>query len=241
VHLLGKGVLRFHAVYWPAILLSAGLPLPTDLLVHDYLTVGGAKISKSAGNAAAADPAALVEAYGTDAVRWWLLREVPRAGDADFTPRRLAARADADLAGGIGNLVHRVTTLLHRRCGGRVPDRAPAVLSGLGEVCHAVPGQVDAALEAYDVRRATGALWTIVDEANRALDHTRPWEPARSGGAGSVLAALHHACRVLGEELRPFLPGSAARITAQCTPVAGVLPEPQHLFGRVHTRPPHRV
>src|SRR5205814_4726051 len=83
IHLVGKGVLRFHAVYWPAMLLSAGLPLPTDILVHDYLTVGGAKISKSASGPAAraADPAALAAAYGTDAVRWWLLREVPRTGD----------------------------------------------------------------------------------------------------------------------------------------------------------------
>jgi len=107
VHLVGKGVLRFHAVYWPAILLSAGEPLPTDILVHDYLTIGGNKISKSGGVAAAggvaapdetADPVVLVDRYGTDAVRWWLLREVPRVGDADFTAARLVARANADLA-----------------------------------------------------------------------------------------------------------------------------------------------
>jgi methionyl-tRNA synthetase len=233
VHLLGKGVLRFHAVYWPAILLSAGLPLPTDLLVHDYLTVDGAKISKSGGNAAAADPAALVDAYGTDAVRWWLLREVPRHGDADFTLDRLTARADADLAGGLGNLVHRVTTLVHRRYGGRVPHRPPYILRGLADACREAPGRIDAALEAYDFRRAAGALWTIVDEANRALDHSRPWEPARSGGAATVLAALLQALRVLAEELRPFLPSLAARITAQCTPVDGVLPEPRPLARRV--------
>lgn len=98
VHLAGKGVVRFHAVYWPAMLLSAGLPLPTDILVHDYLTVAGQKISKS-GNGTAVDPVALTTAYGTDAVRWWLLRDVPRVGDADFTVERLIARADADFAG----------------------------------------------------------------------------------------------------------------------------------------------
>src|SRR5580704_13287472 len=90
VHLLGKGVLRFHAVYWPAMLLSSGQPLPTDIYVHDYLTAGGRKISKSSG--AAADPAELASEYGTDAVRWWLLREVPRVGDADFTVERMIAR-----------------------------------------------------------------------------------------------------------------------------------------------------
>src|SRR5580704_18963266 len=91
VHLLGKGVLRFHAVYWPAMLLSSGQSLPTDIVVHDYLTAGGQKISKSSGSSA--DPVALAAEYGTDAVRWWLLREVPRVGDADFTIERMIARA----------------------------------------------------------------------------------------------------------------------------------------------------
>ena len=92
MHLVGKGVLRFHAVYWPAILLSAGEPLPTDILVHDYLTIGGRKISKSGPRGDGADPVALAARYGTDAVRWWLLREVPRVGDADFTAARLVAQ-----------------------------------------------------------------------------------------------------------------------------------------------------
>ncbi|MFC7593395.1 methionine--tRNA ligase [Nonomuraea antimicrobica] len=119
VHLMGKGVIRFHAVYWPAMLLSAGRPLPTDIFVHDYLTAGGRKLSKSSGDPA--DPVALVAAYGVDAVRWWLLREVPRVGDADFTEARLAARADEDLANGLGNLVNRVATMVCRFLDGHVP------------------------------------------------------------------------------------------------------------------------
>jgi methionyl-tRNA synthetase len=122
IHLVGKGVIRFHAVYWPAMLLSAGLPLPTEILVHDYLTIDGRKISKSSG--ATADPAQLVEQVGTDAVRWWLLREVPRVGDADFTLDRLVERANAELAGGLGNLVHRTITMIHRYRGGVVPAKA---------------------------------------------------------------------------------------------------------------------
>jgi methionyl-tRNA synthetase len=127
IHLLGKGVLRFHAVYWPAILLSAGEPLPTDLFVHDYLTVGGKKISKSSGAGAENDPSVLAGAYGTDAVRWWLLRDVPRVGDADFTSGRLVARANEDLANGLGNLVSRVVSLVHASRAGVVrPCPRPA-------------------------------------------------------------------------------------------------------------------
>src|SRR5712691_7311470 len=136
IHLAGKGVLRFHAVYWPAVLLSAGLPLPTDILVHDYLTIDGRKISKSAGSGQAANPVALAGQFGTDAVRWWLLREVPRVGDADFTADRLIARANDDLANGLGNLVSRVISMAHRyRQGclrplpGILPDGAGAALS----------------------------------------------------------------------------------------------------------------
>jgi methionyl-tRNA synthetase len=124
VHLIGKGILRFHAVHWIAALLSAGLTLPTGILVHDYLTVEGAKLSKSNGNVV--DPVALAERFGTDAVRWWLLREVPRVGDADFTVERLQARNDEDLANRLGNLVNRVATLVHRYRDGRVPAATAA-------------------------------------------------------------------------------------------------------------------
>ena len=128
VQLLGKGVLRFHAVYWPAMLLSSGQPLPTDIFVHDYLTAGGRKISKSSGSGA--DPAALAAEYGTDAVRWWLLREVPRVGDADFTIERMIARADDELANGLGNLVNRVVAMIGKYRDGRVPGRSRSRRAG---------------------------------------------------------------------------------------------------------------
>ncbi|MFD4415747.1 methionine--tRNA ligase [Streptomyces sp. NPDC058476] len=242
VHLVGKGVVRFHAVYWPAMLLSAGLPLPTDILVHDYLTVDGRKISKSGG--ATVDPAALAAAYGTDAVRWWLLRDVPRVGDADFTPDRLTARADADFAGGLGNLVHRIVTMVHRFRGGTVPAAAPVAsdVTALADACRQAPGLVDAALADFDFRRATRAVWNIVEEANRCIDATRPWELARAERQGdseaakrldAVLVTLVTACRVLAEELRPFIPDAATRITGQLRPVDGRLPAAQPLFTRL--------
>jgi methionyl-tRNA synthetase len=235
VHLVGKGVLRFHAVYWPALLLSVGLPLPTEIVVHDYLTVGGRKISKSSGTGI--EPAELVRRYGTDAVRWWLLREVPRVGDVDFTEERLVARADEDLAHGIGNLVHRVVSLVHRYRDGRVP--AVSVPDGAGDLvgaCAAAPAGVAAALAGCDFRGAAGAVWRIVVAANRYVERVRPWElardPGRAADVDGCLAALVGACRVLADELGPLLPGAAVRIGRQVGPegAGDRLPAPERLF-----------
>jgi methionyl-tRNA synthetase len=241
VHLIGKGVLRFHAVYWPAMLLSAGLPLPTDIWVHDYLTVDGQKISKSTG--IHADPAALVAAHGVDAVRWWLLREVPRVGDVDFTEARLAARAAEDLAGGFGNVVNRVVTMVHRFRGGTVPPPGPPDddAKALAAACERAPAEIDAAFAGADFRTAAAALLAIVDEANRYIEASRPWALARAGDRtadarlDTTLYMLVAACRTLARELAPFLPDAAARIAAQCLPRGdtGRLPDPLKVFARV--------
>ncbi len=245
VHLLGKGVLRFHAVYWPAMLLSSGQPLPTAIFVHDYLTAGGRKISKSAGAAgevAALEPAALAARYGTDAVRWWLLREVPRVGDADFTVGRLIARADDELANGLGNLVNRVVAMIGKYRDGRVPAPGPVPPGGedLDAALRQVGDLVGAALEEFDFRQATAAVWAIADEANRFINRVRPWELAAAERAGdaparldAVLSALIGACSAVGAELTPFLPDAAARITSQCTPRDGRLPAPSPVFRRL--------
>jgi methionyl-tRNA synthetase len=223
VHVVGKGVLRFHAVYWPAILLSAGEPLPTEIFVHDYLTIDGRKISKSskssAGGAADSnDPVALAGRYGADALRWWLLREVPRVGDTDFTVDKLIARANEDLANGLGNLINRVVTLAHsdrngvvRPCGrplgtsrwlsaaadGRpsgssaAPGAVPDWPADAAELRAAVertPDAVRAALARFDFRAGAAAVWQIVEQANRYVDATQPWHLARAERAGDGTA-----------------------------------------------------
>ncbi|GIE36487.1 methionine--tRNA ligase [Actinoplanes italicus] len=233
VHVIGKGIVRFHAVHWLALLLSAGLPLPTTILVHDYLTAGGVKLSKSLGNTV--DPAGLAARHGTDALRWWLLREVAPVGDTDFTTARLIHGANRDLAHGVGNLAHRTTSLLHRHRDGRVPALpATVVAPRLFSACAALPGRVDRALDGFDFRAATGALCDVVDHANRLVDAEQPWHLARSGepaGAArfdDVLATLVHACRVLAGELAPFLPGGAQRLSGQ-------------LGDGTHTGPPRAV
>jgi methionyl-tRNA synthetase len=242
VHLLGKGVLRFHAVCWPAMLLASGQPLPTAIFVHDYLTADGRKISKSAAGANLLEPAALAAEYGTDAVRWWLLREVPRVGDADFTIERLITRADDELANGLGNLVNRVVAMIGRYRDGRIPAPAPVPPGGadLEEAIRLAGDRVGPALAAFDFRQAAAAVWAIADEANRFINRARPWDLAwvddgADAGArlDAVLYLLARACSAAGRELVPFLPDAAARITRQCTPRDGRLPAPSPVFRRL--------
>jgi methionyl-tRNA synthetase len=220
VHVIGKGIVRFHAVYWLALLLSARLPLPTAVYVHDYLTSGGVKLSKTAGNAVC--PAALAGRYGSDALRWWLLREVAPVGGTDFTVERLVDRANAELSNGVGNLVHRTLGLVHKYGGGQLPaDPRGEGGAELAAACARLPGRVDRALSSFDFRAATGALCSVVGEANRVIEAEQPWRLARAAQAGDdaasqrlsgVLAGLTHSCRILATELSPFLPAGAQRL-----------------------------
>lgn len=254
IHLIGKGIVRFHAVYWLALLLSAGRPLPTAIHVHDYLTVDGAKLSKSAGNAV--DPVALAAEYGPDALRWWLLRDVATLGDTDFTVDRLIQRHDQDLANGLGNLVNRTLTLIARyrpdgvrpawldsavparadletpaRLDSAVPARldsefpARADLEISGRLLSEVPARIDRALAGFDFRAALAALWSVIDDGNSLVERERPWELAPDDDRlDQVLAALLARCLLAATELGPFLPDGSARLLAQLTGSAPVEP-----------------
>ncbi|WP_116042961.1 methionine--tRNA ligase [Amycolatopsis palatopharyngis] len=243
-HVIGKGIVRFHAVYWPAMLLSAGQPLPTTIFVHDYLTVEGKKLGKSLGNAI--DPVAIVNDYGADALRWWLVREVPRVGDANYTTERLIGRYHEDLANGLGNLVNRAVSMVHKYRGGTVPALAdPLPELPLTKLIDAAPAAVDAAMDRFDFRAATAAVWQIVEEANRYVVEVEPWNLAKAEKKGDadagqrlsdVLALLVHACRAVAEELPPFLPEAARRVAAQLGSGTDQLDKPQPLFPRIEVQ-----
>ena len=240
VHLLGKGVLRFHAVYWPAMLLSAGEAVPTDIVVHGYLTENGRKISKSSG--ATVDPYNLV---GTLRHGRCALVAVARGSpgrDADFTVDRLVSRANDELANGVGNLVNRVVTMIHRYRDGRA---RPARRGGRARrPLSAAPWRT---LRGWSPRH-----WTTSTSAGprrrsgrsrtrRTATSTAPGRGICPGptprGANAVLSALLLACQAIGAHLAPFLPDAAARITRQCTPMmTGLLPPPTPLLPRI-TRP----
>jgi methionyl-tRNA synthetase len=240
VHVIGKGIVRFHAVIWPAILRSAGQPLPSTLLVHDYVTANGRKIGKSLGNAV--DPSALLDRYGVDALRWWLCREVPRVGETDFTDDRLIDASDRDLANGVGNLVQRTVTLAAKAFGDRPVG---AVAAGeLVAACDATRERIDTALDGFDLRGATEALVGLVDVANRYVEATRPWTLLRGDDldeARAVLGRLVGAVRVIGAELEPFVPALAARARARIgdpgDPVAPGAPIQPRLGGSARVGP----
>lgn len=217
VHVIGKGIARFHAVYWPAFLESAGLPWPTDLLVHGYLTVDGAKISKSGRTI---DPLPLISRYGADAVRYFLLRHVRTARDGDFGVARFHQAHDAELVNGLGNLASRLLALAEKVTGGRVPPPG-AELAEDQELRRSALGlrsAVDEAVERLRLDEALSAIFRLVDATNRYVTAAAPWEHAREGRAARAAATLRtalEALHVVARELAPFLPATSGELRAR--------------------------
>ena len=212
-HVIGKGITRFHAVYWPAFLLSAGLPLPRRLLVHGYLTVDGEKISKS-GRTIEVPP--VVDEVGVDALRWYFARRCRTRNDGDVSVAGILAAHDDDLADKLGNLVQRCASLVAATSGGRLP--APGLETAedarLRGIAEALPARVDAAVDAFLLDDAVAAVLELLDAANRSLEVTAPWRLARTdpAAAARALVAPLEAARVAAGELSPFVPGISRRI-----------------------------
>ena len=209
VHVVGKGILRFHAVYWPAFLASAHQPAPTRLEVHPYLTVDGTKISKSHGPTIS--PFDVVDRHGSDALRWWFARDVGPVADTDFTEQRFVDRVDTDLANGVGNVANRIAVLA---------ARADVAFSRHATPIDAVAGldeDVLAALSEFDQRGATQAICDAVDALNRELEVTRPWElirlaVPRNAALDRLLVRYLASVRVIATAIRPIVPALAERL-----------------------------
>ena len=230
VHVIGKGITRFHAVYWLALLLSAGEELPSRIIVHDYVNLGGAKLSKSVGNALG--PKGVVADYGVDALRWWYCREVPLLGDAEFTVERMTTAYTNDLANGVGNLVNRTLALSHKYLDGTltIPTDGPLLA-----LARALPGQVDAALAESDFRGATAAICHVSEQANRVFAAVKPWALGKDDKRDELslfLGEVIAVCRIVAQELAPFIPGGAARTARQLGQGADV-PTPTPAFPRL--------
>lgn len=251
LHMMAKDILRFHAVYWPAFLMAAGLEPPRRVFAHGWWTSEGQKISKSVGNVI--DPIKLVETYGLDQVRYFLLREVPFGNDGDFSHRAMVNRMNGELANDLGNLAQRVLSMIGKNCDGAVPKPGPANdedAALLGEA-HALHGRVSASLDEQLFHEALETVWAVIRAANAYVDKQAPWalrktDPARME---TVLYCLAETIRHVALILQPFMPTTMAAMLDQLSvPAEGrsfaflgaehtlvpgtALPKPQGVFPR---------
>lgn len=221
VHLVGKDILRFHAVYWPAFLMSAGLEPPSQVWAHGWLTVDGAKMSKSTGNFI--PPGPLVDAVGADVLRYYLMRDVAFGQDGDFSHTNLFERYQGDLGNGLGNLLHRIIAIAKRNLDGAVPPCGAA--ESLQDLDRELIGQAQRSakvaseqMDAINPNRALDAVWELVAAANKYVDQTEPWNLAKTGDTqrlGEVAYTVMESLRWLGLMLWPFMPDKCDALRTQ--------------------------
>ncbi len=212
LHIIGKDIIRFHAVYWPAILLSAKLPLPKKLFVHGFVTVDGHKMSKSIGNVI--DPMELVAKYGVEPVRYYLLREVPSDDDGDFTDEKFKLRFNADLANGLGNFASRVLTLA-QKFGALSFDLEQKIEAGTTTAIEEATKAVEVHMQSLRFHDALAAIWKLIGYGDGYVNAKKPWElTVGSPEQGAALVSLLYMLSTAAYLLVPFLPETAAKIQA---------------------------
>ena len=249
VHLVGKDIVRFHTVYWPAFLMAAGLPVPHRVFSHGWWTAGGEKMSKSLGNAV--DARRLVDTFGLDAVRYFMLREVPFGNDGDYSDAALIRRLNIELANDLGNLAQRTLTQVNKNCAGVLPDLgAPTPEdAALLSAAQALPSLMRVHLDRLAFGDALEEAWKVIRAANAYIDHQAPWALRKTDTQrmAVVLAVLARVIRVVATVLHPFMPGSMGRMLDQLAvpdadrtlaglanpvPPGTPLPAPQGIFPR---------
>jgi len=212
-HIIGKDILKFHTVYWPALLMAAELPLPEHVFVHGFLLgADGRKMSKSLGNVL--DPFEVIEQYGTDALRFYLMRDVPFGNDGAVGMDSVRTRYDSELANEFGNLASRTLAMVGRYRGGVVPavDRDPALDAEL----EGLPQEVAALMDRAEVTEALEHIWRRVRRLNRYVEEQAPWQlardPANADKLDQVLASLIEGVRTVNTMLEPYMPGATAKL-----------------------------
>jgi methionyl-tRNA synthetase len=219
LHVIGKDILRFHAVYWPAMLLSAGLPLPERVFGHGFLTREGQKMGKSLGNVL--DPEVLLERCGRDAVRWYLLRDIPFGEDGDFQQQRFSDLVNNDLANTIGNLLNRTSSMARKWFAEAVPPAGDAACSDhpLAQCAGQAINQFRQAMDRLEFRPAAEAVLQLATAANGYLNERAPWsamkQPGQEQQVGSDLYAVLESSRLVAVLLAPLLPELSARMLDQ--------------------------
>ncbi len=209
VHLVGKDIIKFHCALWPAMLMSAGLPLPKRVFAHGFFTIDGEKMSKSLGNVV--NPLEVAEKYGRDPLRYFLLKEITFGEDGDFSLKRLAERYSGDLANELGNLLHRTLSMTEKYLDGKVPAESPDDIVPVWD-------SYEDAMDRLDFGTALETVWGVLRRSNRLIDDAKPWALAKEGKSeelGSVLYVLLERLRHVAWMMLPFIPETAPRILEQ--------------------------
>lgn len=211
VQIVGKDIIRFHCIIWPALLLSAQYDLPSTIFAHGFFTINGQKVSKSLGNAI--DPVTLSQQYGLDSFRYFLFKEIPFGGDGDFSENSLIQRINSDLADNLGNLVNRVLVLVERKFNSYIPPffQPEQISSSVIEL----PQKVNNLIENFQFHNALNEIWRVIGEANKFINDTEPWAMDDHDKVGNIIYSLLETLRFLSILLSPFLPETTDKIRAQ--------------------------
>ncbi|HVA82836.1 MAG TPA: methionine--tRNA ligase, partial [Candidatus Aquilonibacter sp.] len=213
LHVIGKGIIKFHALYWPGILLSAGIELPKAILVHGYVTVEGQKMSKSIGNIV--DPVEIVEKYGVDKIRYYLLKEIPTFEDGNFSEKTLIGSINSELVGNLGNFIHRTLTFVWTKFGGNIRsfDLTPEETVFIKNVSARV-AEVDLLLTENRLREGMLKILEIGNEANGYFQASAPWETIKTDKekAERIMFVCTNVCRMISGLLYPYMPSSSTKL-----------------------------